>query len=660
MGVIDSYQDTNDVLHNLTDDLKVTKDQWYKTMPQLDATAEIIQTAPNYSNIVYNLELHPNANGRCALYVAHSYDSYLYARDDTVTFTRTVTPSSAPAYTEASGSITGISWGNIRYGTCNIATNLPVFANSTRAHDYLIAATEADAKTILADALNYGDPVSPSGDDFEIRNMWTHGIWLNDTQPQVTTVKYRNVRGKIIDGSFALFPDGKIKDGKLQYGIISDAIFYELQYSTDGLTWNDTDSFPFNYFLRERVDELGEFDYALIYGGSFIPIFEDENTAQGYIDGTVPVTDAINWNDISDDYPPQNTTGDDVEETEFGEVKTRGFFSQQYICNAVCLSDLADDLFDTSVEGIWESIKKGLDMYGDNPIEAVMGLSFWPIDLTTLFQASDASYIWFGGYGWQPSGVCKRLVYPNGYKDIASAPIRRTFNSWRDMEPYSKLYIQLPYCGTYQLDLARYYGKTLTVRYFFDTRTNGCLACLIADGVLIDYFNGQCGVTMPITLTDYSAYMNAQISTLLGGGGQASQAFGNAAGQVMAAGSGAALAGAAVGGMLGVGVAGAGIAAKTVYGLSQNNINNFNKTKGGSSSMIGEYLPQNVYLIWEIQEDCAPPNYGEMFGYPSMKAGKLMNFTGFLKCQAVKLNCPVATERERERMKQMLLSGVYI
>lgn len=76
--------------------------------------------------------------------------------------------------------------------------------------------------------------------------------------------------------------------------------------------------------------------------------------------------------------------------------------------------------------------------------------------------------------------------------------------------------------------------------------------------------------------------------------------------------------------------------------------------------MINQFLPQKVTLIWEMMEDCAPSNYGQMFGYPSMKAGILANFSGFLKCQAVKLECGIATERERERLKQMLLSGVYI
>lgn len=200
----------------------------------------------------------------------------------------------------------------------------------------------------------------------------------------------------------------------------------------------------------------------------------------------------------------------------------------------------------------------------------------------------------------------------------------------------------------------------------------------------MDYFNGQMGVTMPITLTDYAGYANSQIATLLGAGalaagvaggmamgvvglggaaaGLAGTAIGTSgvAGAAAAAGAGLNAAGAAT--IIGAGapVAGAALGAKTVYGLSQNNINKHNVTKGGSSSMINEYLPQYVEFIFEIQEDCAPDNYGSQYGYPSMKSGSVGSFQGFLKCQSVKLDCGVATENEKNQIKTMLLNGIYI
>lgn len=653
-----------------TNSIGVTLSEAYKTNPVMVTTPSYIEVVGGDSIIRTTETLHGltyNQNGRAALVLVTANNaSILNNADNTVSFDQIIEISGSSPYTNNGGSTPVTNWllPALVEREMVFATNIPVFETLEDAQAYLNVESEPGALALLKNtALNYvSGEVQPVDADFEIINAWTHGTWLNDTQPQVSIVYYKNVRGKLIDGGLALYDISGITDGKLKIGVVHNATFSDLQYSNDGINWTDTNSFPYDYFLRRRVDELGEFDYGLTFGTNKIPKFDNQELAQGYLDGEVDITQANNWDEISGEYPITNATGEDDYESDFGEVKVKGFFSQQYILDSTCLADLADDLFDTSVGGVWEAIKKGLDMYGDNPIEAVMGLSFWPVDLTGIFQSASASHIWFGGYGWEPqNGTHQRIVYPNGYKSIGMVRFRRTFNSWRDMEPYTKLYVMLPYCGTYQLDLARYYDKNVEVRYYFDTRTNGCIACLIADGFLVDYFNGQMGVTMPITLTDYSAYMNAQISTLLGGGGQAVQSFGNAAGQVVGAGgNSAALAGAAVGGAIGVGISGAAIGAKMVYGLTQNNINNFNKTKGGSSSMINEYLPQSVCFIFEIQEDCAPANYGDMFGYPSMKSGKLMNFSGFLKCQSVKLNCPVATERERERLKQMLLSGIYI
>lgn len=545
---------------------------------------------------------------------------------------------------------------------CILMTNIPIFLN-TDSNYYSIYTdpnrTLEERNNALKHAFNYSSgETAPDGLDFEIKNAYTYGEWINNTQPAVNQIFYNNFRARKVSGEFALYPIPGIDDNRLKYGIKSNAVFYDMQYSTDGITWIDTDDFPFEYFYRKRVNELGSFYYGLTFSNDYIPLFSDEETAQSFLDGDIDITEADNWNEISNNYPIINGTGVDDEESDFGEVLTRGFFSQQYIFNAAALTALANDLFDTSQGGIWEDIKKGLDMFGSNPMDAVMGLTFWPFDVSEVFSVESASYVWFGGYGWEPTGgSVSRIIFPNGYKSIGSVKIKKSFNSWRDYEPYTKLYVMIPYCGTYQLDLARYYDKNVEVRYYVDTRTGTCIACLIADGFLVDYFNGQIATQMSITLTDFAGYAQNQIRTLLGGGGQAVETFGDAAGNLGAMSAGGA---ALAAGVAGAGISGAVIGAKTVYGLASNNINNFNKTKGGSTSMINQCLPQSVCFIFEIQEDCAPDNYGEMFGYPSMKSGRIYNFSGFLKCQSVKLECSIATENERERIKQMLLSGIYI
>ena len=526
--------------------------------------------------------------------------------------------------------------------------------------------------------INYPYGIDEGIKEFTINNIWTHGTWSATGLSNMGTQNFRLVKGKMEAGAkISFYPMPGVVDGKLKYNVLTSGTFDGLQYSIDGVTWQDSSSFPFDFFYKERTNETGTFDFGLTFYAN-IPVFKDKTTAQKYVnnDPSVSIEDAENWPDISGEYPSATPTGTPLPETVFGDVKLKGFFSQQYICDSTCLSAIATDLFNTAQGGIWESMKKGLDMYGASAIDAVMGLSFWPFDVSTFIGAGNyaaAQYIWFGGYGWETSGhgTCNQIIYASGYKDIGTLRVSPKYHSWRDYEPYTKLYVSIPYCGTYQLDLARYMGKDIRFRYFIDTRTNGCICALIADNYLMDYFNGQMGVTMPITLTDYAAYMNSQMQVLLQGGGQAMStamsSYGNAQGIASMGGAGG-LAGGLIAGGLPAAMGGALTGAKTVYGLAQNNINNFNKTKGGSSSMINCFLPQTIDLIFEYQEDIyynegrstIATDYYPYFGQPSMKSGAINTFTGYLKCQSVKLECGIATERERERLKQMLLSGIYI
>ena len=523
-----------------------------------------------------------------------------------------------------------------------------------------------------------------------IARNYTVDEYGNMTENEEEGERYRGLRIKI-KGLASLYKIPGISDGVLKYGINLSTTPVICYYSDDyGNTWKNVPgqptTLPFDYVYRPYEEDDGEGTFWAAVGdgdNKNLLIFDNEEDSDEYNSGESDGRKASNYNEINSG-GFNNPTGEEDEGTDFGEVRTKGFFSQQYIMDSGSLQALADDLFDTSVGGIWEAIKKGLDMYGDNPIEAVMGLSFWPLNLNEIFNAGSATHVWFGGYGWEVrGGGCNKIVFPNGYKTLGSLTISRTFRNWRDYSPYSRLYVSLPYVGVYELDLTRYYDKTVEVRYYFDTRTNGCIACLIADGHLMDYFNGQMGVTMPITLTDYAGYANSQIATLLGAGALAAGTAGvMAAGVVGLGGAAAGLAGTAVGAsgmagaaaaagaglnaagaagiMAGAPIAGAALGAKTVYGLSQNNINKHNVTKGGSSSMINEYLPQYVEFIFEIQEDCAPDNYGAQYGYPSMKSGSVGSFQGFLKCQSVKLDCGVATENEKNQIKTMLLNGIYI
>jgi hypothetical protein len=162
-----------------------------------------------------------------------------------------------------------------------------------------------------------------------------------------------------------------------------------------------------------------------------------------------------------------------------------------------------------------------------------------------------------------------------------------------------------------------------------------------------------------MTLTDFASYANAQINTLLGAGGQSvnngisvgesgASAFaaGNALGMVGAAGSAAAL--------------GAIQGAKTVYGLTMNNINKFNQTRGGSTGMLNQYANQKPTFIFIYPDTDNPSNFNKMYGTPSNAGGLVSSFTGYFEADTIKLNISGATESEKEKIRSLLMGGIYI
>lgn len=544
------------------------------------------------------------------------------------------------------------SYSTFTVNVSNYTTNVPVFVTVSDADDYL-----NDILTIN-DAINGYGIEEPPGEDFEIINPWTHGTWTEYGVQSPGITSFRNVRGKIVSGKFALYPvEYSEGDTDLKLNVVSDAQFYGLQYSTDNINWTDTEEFPFNFFYKTRESELGTFNYGLSI--SPYPIFSDRETAEGYIEGSVDISEADNWGLISPLYPIHNETGDGDDVTEFGQVFTKSFFAQQYICSESAIEQIAAALYDTGTSGVWENIKKGLEMFGQNPMDAVVSLMYYPVDLNSIFTSvSNQSYVYFGGYKFDFTGgvSVNKILYPNGSFNIGGNVFMRSTNSWRDLPPYTRVFVDLPYCGRYEIDPTLYYGKILSVKYFIDTHTGGCVACLMAGDHCYDQFNGQIGTQLPITLTNFSEFANAQINTLLGGGGQAVNSGLNLAGGLSGATSAAALGGAAA---TAAGL-GAVYGAKTVYGLAQNNINKFNKTRGGSSAMLNQYLNQKVTITFETMELDNPSNYNALKGQPSNKSGNIGSFSGYFEAEQVKLNLPGATESEKDKVRQLLMNGVYL
>lgn len=683
MAVLFHYTD-GVVDYDITDDLTVDDAEEYKVLPAFMGHGRASYTGTTFENEWVDFDVvpqsYPTLNDRCCIWLDTGHRKFMtgYILDGSINidacgfdYTEKGTDVPDRRLTNQS-SLPPVIPSNVELGHFDFSTNVPCFETSQDCYDYINAATQTQALNILHRAVNFvAQTEEKPGKDFEITCVWTHGTWNQYGYQQISgaTVNYRNVRGRIVEGGkLALYKIDGITDGALKYGVKQSAIFEGLQYSTDGITWHDSDTFPFDFFYRPRETEYGTFDFALTFWTDAVPIFDNETNATGYIGGTVEITDAINWPDISGEYPDEeNPTGDPDDGTDWGEVGTRSFFSQQYICTEGAIQEISNALYDTTPGGLWEDIKKGLDMFGQNPMDAVISLMYYPVNLLSVFtHVSTGPNIWFGGYQFtMQSHNASKIIYPDGFFDCGGVTIKRLFKNWRDNFA-TRIFVDLPYCGRYELDPQKYWDKHIEVIYFIDTHTGGCIACLVEgnknsgrNGKCLDQFNGQMGVTCPITLTDFSSYANAQINTLLGGGGQAisgAMSVGETGAHAVVSGATAG----AVGAVGGAAALGAIQGAKTVYGLTMNNINKFNQTRGGSTGMLNQYVNQKPTFIFVYPETDNPSNYNQMVGGPSNAGGTVGNFSGYFEAEQIKLRMDGATQSEKEKARALLMGGVYI
>lgn len=537
--------------------------------------------------------------------------------------------------------------------------------------------------------VNYDTSIKtePEGNTFTIYNTGQRGTWkVGNVVEDVSSPFYRWARVKLattsgVDGRLAFYKAG-LEDGIIKLKPVSVASVVYCEYSTDGgANWQESDTFPFQYIYGERTNELGTFLYATrsgLGGASGVPVFEDETTALGWVnhDNDVDITDALNYEDVATRYKYTNKTGDNETSTTMGTASGfRSHFTQKYLLDRGDVSIIANALFDTTTT-IFDDIKKGLEMFGERIIDSICSLTYYPIDLTTVFtQLQNQSYIFFGGYQFQPENLnVNKLVGYSGYIDLGSFTIEPTFPNIEDARnyaPFCRVSIYLPYCGTFELDYNKYVNKTVSVRYYIDINTGGCLVCLFdsaTGGRLLDYMNGQIGSQIPITITDYAGYASAElrnISNLAGvganlvGGGigvhSGVQSMQNATSQRAVE---------RAGGEIGKGILQVAQApvdfAKAMYDLSTTSINQFNSTKGSSGALGNQYLPQYVYLIFAYVRTEETPNLLQLEGKPSNKSGTVGSFSGYLEVDSVQLQCSGATENEKRSIINMLNSGIII
>lgn len=277
---------------------------------------------------------------------------------------------------------------------------------------------------------------------------------------------------------------------------------------------------------------------------------------------------------------------------------------------------------------LWSSdfVDQLLKLFND-PMQAIIGLH-------KVFATPSTSGTGPIKVGYLSSGVSAKLV-SNQYVtiDCGTISLKEKFSNVFDYDPYTQVYIYLPFIGIQKLDTGDVMRGNIKVVYHVDVLTGACLAEIsvnrdMAGGILYTY-SGNCAVQYPISSGSYMGIV-ASLASIAGG------VVGTVA-------SGGALAPVAMGAVSGI------MNAHTRVSHS-----------GGFSGAPGAMGVKKPYLIITRPQTFVASTFPHFDGYPTNVPVLLSSCSGFVQCSGVHLENIPATETELTQIENLLKTGVLI
>lgn len=544
------------------------------------------------------------------------------------------------------------------FGTGVASTNLPVFATEGEANLYLNAESEDQAHIYLSAALNY----KKSEYNPETTKVWTYssrhanvtltrGNVQENSNIGYRTLKFQSntepafyidsdtfevvlIAPNVIASVYVPGPE-QVADNIPESQWTEEALAYTGPFYTSVSKW---------IYLKDETPADGDYVYPIEYQTN-IPVFASREDAE----------EAIRTGDYSKAGPAgvkeyDVKIGDEEEETEFGGG---GFMSPFFTILSGGKTDihrLADFLFSDD-QSIWDDIKKGLEMYGSNPIDYIISLKAFPFNVNRVVNESSRYDIWFGSYKKHFDTPFNEVInMAHKYIDAGSFFMYPIQYCYLDFEPYTTLSAYFPYHGWEQLDIKKYYQKNVNVRYYVDILSGQAVIVTVCDGKICDQF-GPCevGTELPLTGANFAQWAQGQVRLL-------TQAASNIVGGISGGVTSGNVAGFAASSLTSLIPASQALQEARQQGGPKNTM----ITKGNFGSNLGNYLPGYVIFRFDIHEMLEPDLLQPLAGRPSYSSGVIRNFSGFISGKVVKMDTSGMSDSEANRIKQMIMNGIYV
>lgn len=309
-----------------------------------------------------------------------------------------------------------------------------------------------------------------------------------------------------------------------------------------------------------------------------------------------------------------------------------------------------------------DKLSYSLDMFlASNPIDSIVSLQFLPVK--NMGDYVEGNTVYLGKYN---TGISARVAktsirYPCGTYEVY--PVFG--DNWIDREIQISLY--LPFCGTINLEPEVYMNKIIDLEYMIDLTTGSCSAIISMTGdngkrIITDVASGMCAIDLPVTgiqqQTLNSQIFNASETTKQLKVNNAFKGFRSLMGAVSSL-NGDPMG--AINSILGAG--------QDIYNIFQGEkIADYNlqhtmiptKMIGTSGALTGAMCELKPTIIFSRPTIGYNEEFAHCQGFACCITGTLSGYSGYTEIINPDLSGFAATGAEKEMIKSLLASGVYL
>ena len=389
----------------------------------------------------------------------------------------------------------------------------------------------------------------------------------------------------------------------------------------------------YGMYMRSAVKNNSEFVwYKPIITGGMVTGYSTDMNAKSDIDEW----EILENHNIPIMPPIVNNDNDDIEPVGYGYFSNTVMGTLYSLCNKLVDLEKIEQWFYTQTDKI--------DIANN-----VISMKEMPFSLSTLNIIPDETDLKIGGVNVTYNGEnvkVGRIVSPitvNASVLFGEFNIPRLSGTFLDYSPYTKYELLLPFAPSPVTLPDWCINKTVQAIFLYDIYTTSCQYVIECNGERICSVSGCFGIDRPISAQNVAlkdaSRLSAQVATASSVlGGVMSSASGN------------------IGGIVSGAVSGVSALSQQIMSQKQNYM--YTVGANGDSSSVG--LCHAVHLKITRTLSAEDSNFTHVYGRPLCKYKKLSSVTGYTKCDNVNTTGLTCTETEKQRIKQLLETGIYI